>query len=336
VALPLLLLWVAAQDPQDSWAPLELGEPAPVDGDIHGPLADLDELTCVECHATIAAEWSTTLHAHAWVDPRYVKGLKGKRRPQSCHGCHAPEPLHTAAEFGRKPAPRSQDDARHLGIDCRSCHLGPEGVVLGPWGQATEAHASARSEHFVGAGSNELCSTCHQTNIGPVIGVARDFAEANLGERGLSCVGCHMAPVERAAATDADGRPSPVRAGRSHLLQTPRDPGFLAQAFAFAARAEGDETIVTVRNRAGHRVPGLIGREITLRARWPSDAGGDGGAEVLLDHDAYLPLEGTLELRLPGRAPTVLVRGLHDAPHLDATQTFLELELPVSEVGSAR
>src|SRR6185503_17542859 len=99
-------------------------------------------------------------------------------------------------------------------------------------------------------GSNALCSACHAFNIGPVIGIAKDFATANLEGRGLSCVGCHMAPVERAWASDAPPRP-----GRSHAIQTPRDPAFLRLAFGTTVRTAGGKTTLVLENQAGHRVP---------------------------------------------------------------------------------
>ena len=322
---PLALLTL----PQDGWE-LDLSTPAPVDADLSGPLEGFKQHACAECHATIAAEWAQTLHAQAWVDPRYKKGLKGKRRKKSCYGCHVPEPLHLAAEFGRKPAPRADEGSRHFGIDCKSCHLGPEETVLGPWGEETDAHASTKSEHFVGTGSNELCITCHRTNIGPVIGVARDFEEADLGARGMSCVGCHMAPVERPAAIDSEGRPTRVRTGRSHLLQTPRDPEFLAQAFALEARDEAGTTVITIRNRAGHRLPGLMGRSICFHV--PLLGGSERDftmKELWIDDTAYLPVEGTVEMRIEGARDNVVIQGTHNGPHLDDPQVFLERELPV-------
>jgi len=84
--------------------------------------------------------------------------------------------------------------------------------------------------------------------------------------------------------------------------------------------------VITLRNRAGHRVPGLTGRELRFEAELP---GTQVRAELVIDERAYLPLEGTVELRLAGTAATVRIRGLHAAPHLDAPQVFLERELTV-------
>ena len=90
------------------------------------------------------------------------------------------------------------------------------------------------------ARSSELCAVCHKTNIGPVVGIAKDYFASKQAERGRTCVGCHMAKVERAWA---DGEGVPVRVGRSHAIQTPRDPSFLRQAFALSWSPRGATTV---------------------------------------------------------------------------------------------
>ena len=312
---------------------MELAEPTPHASLDLQPLEELADLSCQECHATIAQEWATTQHAHAWKDEIYQEALKDKRRPQSCHGCHIPAPLHQGPpeRFGNKPRPREDTvEARHLGVSCSSCHLGPEGVVLGPWGAATDAHTSEKNEHFIESGSNKLCVSCHRTTVGPVIGVAKDFQLARLGERGMSCVGCHMMPVERPAATDTDGAELPAREGRSHKLQTPRDPGFLARSFALSARSSDGATVLTIKNRAGHRVPGLVGRRLVFTVHGLDDTGAVvAEAEHTFDDVAYLGLEATLDVRLDAEATKLKVEALHHAPNFEEPIPFLEMEIEV-------
>lgn len=331
VSTSLLFTAAASQEPtlrpesEEAWA-LELAVPAPVDG---GQLEGWDELSCAGCHETIAEEWSRTMHAMAWTDEIYHAALKDKRRPESCHGCHIPVPLHSmpAARFGRKPPARGADgERRELGITCRTCHEGPEREILGPFGAETDAHRSVQSEHFTTAiGTNALCIACHGTTIGPVIGLGRDFRQARLEERGMSCVGCHMQPVERPIATDDDDRPTATRKGRSHLLQTPRDPAFLAQAFAFGFRTDGDATLVTIANRAGHRVPGLIDRKLVFRFQVVDDAGNVlAQAEHRIDSTAYLPIEGSVDVRIDAKGDAVRVVGNHHMPGRDEPIVFLD------------
>ncbi len=318
LGLVLAAAGAAAQEeapPKAAWA-LELAAPAPHAALALAPHPGLAGLDCARCHADIAAEWAVTLHAHAWLDPQYQAALKDKRRPESCHGCHIPAPLLLDAEaFGKKPLPRAaEEEPLELGIGCRTCHAGPDGAIHGPFGAPTAAHASVRDERFTAAGSNALCAACHRTTVGPVLGVAKDFELAGLEARGMSCAGCHMQPLERPAAEE-DGAPAAPRAGRSHALQTPRDPAFLAQAFALAARRDGGGVALTIANRAGHRVPGLVGRRIVFQVAALDAAGAVlAEAEHVLDETASLGVEETLALPLAAPAAALRVKGTHHPP----------------------
>ena len=222
-------------------APL-LRTPAPAVAISPARAPGLESYACLTCHAEVGEEWATSAHGLAWVDESFQKDMQTKKRPELCHGCHIPEPL-LAGVPTAKPDTRAEN--LHLGIACESCHDDGTGTQLGPRGTATDAHPSKISSYMSTPGSNELCSSCHTTNIGPVIGIAKDFAAAKLAERGLSCVGCHMAPLERSWATDA-----PARLGRSHALQTPRDPSFLRLAFALALETSSGKT--KANRNAGH------------------------------------------------------------------------------------
>ena len=177
------------------------------------------EVSCAQCHEEIAREWGATLHAQAWNDEIYQEELESIRRKKSCHGCHAPLPL-LGTDLAKRPQVRPM--WRHHGVDCRSCHLGPDGAIHGPWGAPSPGHTSVQDDTFVEAGSNALCISCHRVSIGPVIGIAKDFEDGALEARGYSCVGCHMAPVERSMAIDdRTGEPLPPRRGRSHAKADP-------------------------------------------------------------------------------------------------------------------
>lgn len=321
----LSLSLVAAQAgsrPELDW---QLERPAPVLAE--GEPAALDraeELSCNECHAAIVAEWAGTQHALAWVDPSYQEEMQDHRRPESCHGCHAPVPVHDEA-LGGRPDPRPEGiegvEERHFGISCDSCHLAPDGAMLGPRGlSGGDAHASRASETMTGAGSNQLCITCHATNIGPVIGIAKDFVESKQEDRGRSCVECHLAPVEREDGTTT----------RSHLLQTPRDPAFLRRAFEVSVAPRGSNTVVTITNVTGHRVPGLIGRDLVFEASLLDAAGGVvARLERKLNTRTYLPVDSAVELELAGKGPVVALTGVHYDPRLERDVPFLDERLPV-------
>jgi hypothetical protein len=301
---------------QDGAQPL-LKTPAPAVALRPARVAGLDQYGCAGCHQEVTKEWADSAHAVSWIDEEYRSQLADKQRPELCHGCHAPEPL-LAGVLGGKPGTRAA--GRELGVNCESCHQDEMGAMLGPWGASVDAHASKRSEFMAAPQSNALCSACHATNIGPVIGIAKDFATAGLAARGLSCVGCHMAPLTRSWATDA-----PAREGRSHAIQTPRDPAFLRLAFGLELRTDDGKSRVVIKNQAGHRVPGLIGRQVRFHAEL-LDAGGAvlEQADLGIGVQTYLPVDGTREIRFTHAGAKARVTGLHDDPRASAPVKFLD------------
>jgi nitrate/TMAO reductase-like tetraheme cytochrome c subunit len=309
------------EDPQ--W---ELGKPAPAIPLSPAKVEGLDKYACASCHREVAEEWAETAHAISWLDEHYRKQMEHHRRPESCHGCHAPEPMHLTDVTER---PDVRENERDLGISCESCHLGPENTMLGPRGTPTDAHPSKQSETMTGLGSSAVCITCHKVNIGPVIGIAKDFESSKQAERGRSCVGCHMAQVERRWATAKEGAEQPpLRTGRSHAIQTPRDPTFLRRAFELSVRTEGKTTFVTLANQAGHRVPGLVGRSIEFEARVLGANGEELGRGTLtLDERSYLPVDGKLEIEVAAAGAEVSVVGKHHDPRVSEPVMFLEERL---------
>lgn len=45
---------------------------------------------CGSCHSEVAAEWSTSAHAHAWRDPQFQAEWKKDKELWLCVTCHAP------------------------------------------------------------------------------------------------------------------------------------------------------------------------------------------------------------------------------------------------------
>jgi hypothetical protein len=126
------------------------------------------------------------------------------------------------------------------------------------------------------------------------------------------------------------GVPAPARPGRSHALQTPRDPAFLAQAFALAARRAGGGVALLIENRAGHRVPGLVGRRLVFKVAALDAAGAVlAEAEHAIDDQAYLSVEGAVEVRLSADAAALRVAAMHHAPGDGEGIPFLSATLPV-------
>ena len=305
--------------PHDKWLARLISDGRPTS------LENLDGLTCAGCHKTITEEWRHSTHATAWIDPHYKKALKKIRRKRGCTGCHAPEPL-----LGSPPKaiPATRKDNPHLGVSCKTCHLAADGeTMLGPEGHANDAHKSEASEIFNNEVSNALCITCHNVNIGPVLAVAKDFEGSGQAELGDSCVGCHMPAVTRAWANDdISGDPTRVRSGRSHRLETSRDPAFLRQAINLSAEFATEGAVLTVTNLTGHRVPGLIGREISLRVSLYNAKGQRLSRQIhIFSHRAHLPVEADFQLKLEGLGAVELrVTGTHKAPGMTRAVEFVK------------
>lgn len=294
------------------------------------PRADELAGACHVCHGEIAAEWSRSQHALAWVDEHFQASLAERRRPEACYGCHAPEPLHGAGRrFGSAPYVRDAAvEDWHFGVSCATCHLGPDGSTwLGPSADAAAPHPVAQGESFVGVASNRLCIDCHRTDVGPVLGIAKEYERSDLAARGIGCVQCHFAPTERPSAAGAA-----VRSGRSHELLGPRHGHFLAQAFALeATRREGGTIGLAVTNRAGHRVPGLVGRELRFVARLLDTTGAETARTAFqFDAENTLALGETRAFELAGSGALVHIVGEHAAPGLAQPVRFLELRIEVA------
>ena len=224
---------------------------------------------CGRCHVEDFREWKASAHANAWTDPVYQRALVGKPRPELCHGCHIPSDV--SKRLGKRPDARKV--ALEDGVHCVACHRSGA-TMLGPFGSTTDAHPSEKDPAFSAPGANALCASCHATKIGPVLPLARDFEAAGVGERGKSCIGCHMPERTRPIAFDpVTGRPTgSSRATRSHAMRGPGDAEFCATAFDVAVRRSGEEIVITITNAAGHRVPGLVGRKFLVRARQLDDS----------------------------------------------------------------
>ena len=294
------------------------GVPAPQHG------ADPDSAqSCGECHVDFYNEWKGRAHANAWTDEVYQAALKDKTRPETCHNCHIPEPV--LDRVGRKPKTR---DVRHEeGVTCVSCHRSGD-AIAGPFGATTDAHPVRKDPHFLAPGSNELCASCHATKIGPVLPLARDFEDAKMAEKGESCVGCHMPEIVRPLAIDPKTKqPGEVRKTRAHTILGPNDVEFAAQAFAVAGRRDGEAFVITIKNEAGHRIPGLTIRsfpyEAVVRDAEGKELGRSGGA---FSSDAELMALQARELRvaLPEGAKVVEFEIRHRFEERDVAKILTE------------
>lgn len=227
---------------------------------------------CGECHKAIFKEWQESTHSRAWTNEVYQKKLKEKKEasktkaePKVCYNCHVPQGV--LNRLGKKPRARKDTSNFHEGITCVSCHE-KGGVIHGPYGSKTDAHPVEKDPVFSSKNVVTLCQSCHNTKIGPVLKVAKDFLESGLAEKGKSCIGCHMQEVERHIAVNALGKPvGEKRKGRKHDILGPRDTKFLASAFKLGSKRNGKDIEVIVTNEAGHKVPALTLRKFVFHVR---------------------------------------------------------------------
>jgi hypothetical protein len=324
IASAAVVLLVIAARPAADEKPWELAAPAPAIRLRPEKQEQLEGETCGTCHADVLGEWVPSAHAISWQDELYREALTEKSRPQSCWGCHTPKPLLGAGLAARAEA---RSELQALGIACTSCHSASDGGVLGPAGRTSSAHAARASDFMTEKASSALCSVCHATNIGPVVGIAKDFESSRQAERGRSCIACHMQSIERQPARGAPAGAVAYR-GRSHAIQTPRDPSFLARAFEITLAVDGKRSVITIKNLAGHRVPGLIGREVQFQAE-VRDAQGKvlASGELAFDAERYLPVDQSAQISLGAVGAKVHIVGLHRDPRADAPVRFLEREL---------
>ena len=212
---------------------------------------------CGTCHVDQHSEWKGAAHAKAWIDPIYQKWIDG-RTPKSrdnCSRCHVPESVLGA--IGKKPKLRSAhaDD----GVTCIVCHK-HEGKIHGPFGAKTDAHVSVQSKFLTAESSSELCNSCHKAPPSPVLPIGKDYDKSYADPQRKTCIECHMPEVERAMAYDPKTKEAtgPVRKGRRHSMLGPSDAEFCATAFELSAAVKDGKVVLSVENKAGHRVPGLL------------------------------------------------------------------------------
>lgn len=200
---------------------------------------------CEGCHTDIAAEWRTSLHQKAWVDPVFRKAYDVE--PLGfCRGCHAPE-----SDPAREPTVRAQ----HLGIGCVTCHE-----------RGQRAHQPSPALRTTSA-----CAGCHQFDFPahafqvtpePMQDTVREHAASTM--RDTPCQDCHMPLVD-----GPDGR------HRSHRFTVIADAGMLKRAVEVTAERRGAEVRLSlVAGQVGHAFPtGDMFRRLEVRAQAIDAAG---------------------------------------------------------------
>jgi hypothetical protein len=202
---------------------------------------------CGGCHADVYDEWAQSLHHGAWTNEN-VRTATDDFRRAACRACHSPMPVLEQESLGDRPAYRhfNQND----GVHCLSCHGLSDGVAAA----RTIPDAPCRPIYSQRLLQAESCEPCHE----PTHHAFEEYRRSDAAALGVRCVDCHMQPVDR------DGRP-----GRSHGPHGGMNAEFVARALAWQARVEGDEVVVELRNRCGHKFPGEIpSRSLVLSVRF--------------------------------------------------------------------
>lgn len=194
------------------------------------PAVRVDEVeSCAGCHADVAAQWQTSVHAFASFDnPVYrasvmrFRNVAGNEKSRFCGGCHDVS-LMVDHTLDGTVAP---DDSRaHAGVTCRMCHgisdVRPDGnasftLALGPIpvpedGDAESVTRHKRATALAPLRTAALCGGCHRAFLDPTTGNAHHLntqdelgswqRSAFAGQRAerldaevdeQTCQGCHM------------------------------------------------------------------------------------------------------------------------------------------------
>lgn len=252
VALALTLLGIASAlscrsqpSPRETRSVIASAETAPVPsttasalGSVAHEQAVMRSTYCAGCHPDAYAEHEQTTHGRAFTDEE-VRLATGRFSQGDCIICHTPRPIFESG-IGQNPIRRHHD--LEEGNTCMTCH----------WKEGTDysrfvGGAECATAFDPRVGTVEACASCHRNH-----GTPYQWELAPRGKAaGTVCIDCHMPEVERPIAVGG-----PVRTVRSHAFPASRSDSQLRKAYSWEARIEGNEAVVTLRNKgAGHNFP---------------------------------------------------------------------------------
>lgn len=193
---------------------------------------------CKSCHEDVWQEWYGSHHQIAFTNPE-VKALSDDFRKEECMDCHLPRPL-AITGFGKRTLPRRTHFDE--GVSCISCHLGPDGGVVGRADRPEVPCKPKRSDAFLAV---DACASCHNQHF-----TTDQWRASSYAKLGVDCSSCHMPEVQRVRA---DKSP---RLGRDHVFRGCHDLATLRKAAKFEARRDGNELVLQLTNSgAGHNFP---------------------------------------------------------------------------------
>ncbi|HEX6810265.1 MAG TPA: multiheme c-type cytochrome [Planctomycetota bacterium] len=193
---------------------------------------------CKACHEDVYAEWLGSHHQISFTNPE-VKLLSDDFRKEECMDCHLPRPL-AVTGFGKRTLPRRTHFDE--GVSCISCHLAPDGGILGRNDRPEVPCRPRRSEEFLAV---DACASCHNQH-----NTTDQWRASPYARLGTDCSACHMAEVQRVRNDRS------TRMGRMHVFPGAHDKGMLLKAGKFEVARDGTDVVLTLTNTgAGHNFP---------------------------------------------------------------------------------
>lgn len=195
---------------------------------------------CRECHPIIYDEWKESWHGQAYTN-QDVLDLSNNFQDQQCISCHAPSPVYGIG-VGERIFERNE--FREDGVDCISCHMRPDGRVVGLRG----LEAPCRPVKDESLGTAQFCNGCHNQHY-----TVDEFMawKAKTG-RTETCNDCHSPKVDRPLAVGG-----PVREKvATHRFEGGHYLWLLKEAATVETKVEDGRLVVHVTNSgAGHKMP---------------------------------------------------------------------------------
>ena len=194
---------------------------------------------CRDCHRDVYDEWFGSHHQISFTNPE-VRTTSDDFRKEECMDCHLPRPL-AVTGFGNRTLPRRTHFDE--GVGCITCHLGPDGGILGRQSRP-DAPCNPGRQHRV-PGRRRLrqlatTSTAPPTSGGP----ARSP---------------HKAPTAPPATCRRSSASAPTAAcapAASTSTTAPTTAPTLQQAARFTISKDSIHLVLTLQNTgAGHNFP---------------------------------------------------------------------------------
>lgn len=270
------------------------GEPPPEDT-FHDPLSRPAEPTldpsdfaasadCVGCHPDQVAQWETSSHAYAMVDPVFralveirQDDFAGAQDP-FCTQCHSA----IGTRGGEIVDGFHWSDLSEVtleGVTCTACHsvshlerasnsghvLDPGGPLRGPFTdpEPSSAHESVGTDLL---GTASFCGGCHDVVELDGLNLERPFAEwqeSPAAEEGRPCQTCHM-PTSTGPATNQGTRDRTLRSHRFVGVDLPLLEDFLTPEQELQKLVEAEQLLATAATLLVEPGPFVPGEQLDL------------------------------------------------------------------------